>query len=139
MKKIGCDTTTVKDGKETFKPKVKYDSLKEAIMSCKGLNSQEEATQKLVPYKCRVCHKYHVGRNGMEITDKYKAKLNKDLDLQFPNRKANREKKERYKKAQTEKKERITDHHSKNSNMSDDRFPDAKFIVVGKVDLTNRV
>ena len=138
MKKIGCDTTKVKDGKEIIKPKVKYDSLKEAIMSCKGINAQGDSVQKLVPYKCRVCHKYHIGRNGMEITDKYRAKLNKDLDLEFPDRKANRAKKEIYRLSQIDKKELITEHHDKHSNMSDDRFPDAKFIVIGKVDLSTR-
>ena len=52
-----------KDGNE----KHGYETEHEAITAAMALNSKESATQKLVTYKCPVCSKYHLGRNGKRL------------------------------------------------------------------------
>ena len=64
------------NGGKSFKNKKSFDSLKEAILECKVLNSKPKQITKLVSYKCVECHKYHIGRNSKILTDKYKKKLN---------------------------------------------------------------
>ena len=61
-------------GEKVMKPKKAFDTLDEAIATCKKLNMRPHRISKLVSYKCRKCHKYHIGRNGKEITDKYRDK-----------------------------------------------------------------
>lgn len=46
------------------KPKVKFDTLDEAIETCKKLNKDYKRIHKLVSYKCSKCFKYHIGSNG---------------------------------------------------------------------------
>jgi hypothetical protein len=60
-----------------FKPKRKFESLELAIKYAKKINSLEHTIHKVVAYKCKKCCKYHIGRNGKEITVKEKNKLNK--------------------------------------------------------------
>lgn len=66
---------TEEDGTKVYKHKHKYNSLDEAIASCKALNSKPNQLTKLVSYKCPTCCKYHIGRNGKQISDKYRKKL----------------------------------------------------------------
>lgn len=75
-----CDTLVRKkeDGTEVRKPKKKFDTQEEAIEQCKKLNARPQQITKLVPYKCPHCHKFHIGRNGKKISDKYRKKLIKD-------------------------------------------------------------
>jgi len=75
VKRSHCEKIIVVDGIKTIKKKVPYDTLEEAIAQCKFVNIQPKVTEKNVPYKCTVCHKYHVGRNGKPITEKYRNKL----------------------------------------------------------------
>lgn len=64
-----------KDGNKVFKPKKTYHTLDEAIEVCKKLNANSKQISKLVSYKCRTCFKYHIGRNGKTIKEKYRNKL----------------------------------------------------------------
>jgi len=75
--KVGCNTLvrTEADGTKVYKDKKKFESLDAAIEACKEVNAQPHRINKLVSYKCRCCHKYHIGRNGKTITDKYRNKL----------------------------------------------------------------
>ena len=57
-----------------MKPKRAYEDHASAIEACKKLNMRPEQITKLVSYKCKVCYKYHIGRNGKKITDKYREK-----------------------------------------------------------------
>jgi len=78
-------TTIRKDvnGLEFEKPKAKFDTLEKAITHCQKENVREERTEKVAPYKCKTCCKYHVGRNGSLITEKEKEKLKKLLEPKF--------------------------------------------------------
>ena len=58
-----------------IKDKLKFDTLDDAIEHAKWVNSKEDILQKVVAYKCNLCFKYHVGRNGRNISDKQKKKL----------------------------------------------------------------
>ena len=51
------------DGTEVREPKVAFDTLDQAIVAAKSLNSRNNATHKAVAYKCNKCFKYHVGRS----------------------------------------------------------------------------
>lgn len=87
-----CDTLIRIDpesGERITKPKKSFDTLKEAIAACKKLNAKPDRINKVVSYKCKSCHKYHIGRNGKEIKDKYRDKLNKELNRKKPKSKAN--------------------------------------------------
>jgi predicted RNA-binding Zn-ribbon protein involved in translation (DUF1610 family) len=65
------------DGTKTYKDKHKFNTLDDAITECKKLNANSNQLTKLVSYKCPECHKYHIGRNGKPVTDKYREKLEK--------------------------------------------------------------
>jgi len=75
--KVGCNTLVriETDGTKVFKEKRKFETLDEAIEECKKLNALPHRISKIVSYKCKHCHKYHTGRNGKVITEKYKSKL----------------------------------------------------------------
>jgi hypothetical protein len=66
----------------------------------------------VVSYKCSVCYKYHIGRNGKEIKDKLKAKLQKEKPF-----------------TKTE----LNEMRRRNNKLA---FEFATFKVVGKIDLT---
>jgi len=74
---MGCSTFSHinEHGDKVFKPKLKFNTLDDAIVECKKLNARPKQITKLVSYKCKTCHKYHIGRNGKTLTDKYKDKL----------------------------------------------------------------
>lgn len=74
-----CETFQTEDGKPITVKKKKYDTLDSAIYEAKKLNARPKQIIKLVPYKCTVCHNYHLGRNGNPITEKYRSKLLKEL------------------------------------------------------------
>jgi len=75
-------TTTVLD--ENGNPKVKkkkaFFTLESAIQHAKLMNAREDRIEKVVAYKCKECHRYHVGRNGSTIKDKEKEKIKKSLE-----------------------------------------------------------
>lgn len=58
-----------------YVPKIQYNTLDEAIKVAKQVNSQDRIIHKVVSYKCNVCHKYHIGRNGKELTEKQRNKF----------------------------------------------------------------
>lgn len=62
-----------------YKSKQKFDSLDDAITKAKIINSKPYIIHKVVAYKCSKCHKYHVGRNGKELSDKVREKSKKWL------------------------------------------------------------
>ena len=62
------------DGTKHYKPKKAYNTLDEAIKAAKVMNSQEKVLTKLVAYKCSTCFKYHIGRNGKDLSKKQKDK-----------------------------------------------------------------
>lgn len=84
--RVGCNTLvrTEKDGTKVYKDKKKFDSLDDAIAACKEVNAQPHRISKLVSYKCKHCHKYHIGRNGKTITKKYREKLNFEKHVPTP-------------------------------------------------------
>ena len=52
------------------KPKVKFDTMDDAIAECKKLNQDLKRIHKLVSYKCNNCFKYHIGSNGKLLKHK---------------------------------------------------------------------
>lgn len=66
------------NGEWVMKSKHQFDTLEEAIKVAKIENSRPERIHKVVAYKCKSCFKYHIGRNGKEISDKERLKLQKD-------------------------------------------------------------
>ena len=58
-----------------YRKKKSFNTLDEAIATAKFINSQDNVIHKVVSYKCHVCHKYHVGRNGKELKDMERNKL----------------------------------------------------------------
>lgn len=65
------------DGTKHYKPKKVYATLDEAIASAKKQNALDKQSTKLVGYKCTYCFKYHIGRNGKQISSKEKYKYKK--------------------------------------------------------------
>lgn len=61
-------------GNPVYKPKRSFDTLEEAIEVAKFINSQDHVIHKVVSYKCKKCHKFHLGRNGKILTDKQRNK-----------------------------------------------------------------
>lgn len=75
IKRSHCEKIVLIDGKETTQPKKPFPTLDDAIVAAKKINAYPNIIEKVVAYKCKVCHKYHVGRNGKILTPKYKNKL----------------------------------------------------------------
>ena len=67
-------------GNPIYKSKVKYDTLDKAIAVAKFENAKNEHNEKVVAYKCKVCFKYHIGRNGKPLSDKERDKRQKELN-----------------------------------------------------------
>jgi len=44
-------------------PKKKYNTQEEAIKEAKIINNKPNQIHKVVPYKCKVCFKFHLGKN----------------------------------------------------------------------------
>lgn len=80
--KIGCQTLVriEPSGEKIYKDKKKFDTLELAILACKKKNADPNSISKLVSYKCSHCHKYHIGRNGKMVTNKYRDNLRNSLN-----------------------------------------------------------
>lgn len=70
------------NGVMVMRPKKQFPTLDAAIAVAKIDNAKDDRDYKVVAYKCNVCFKYHVGRNGKPLTDKERAKRKKELDGQ---------------------------------------------------------
>jgi hypothetical protein len=46
-----------------FIEKKKYDTLEEAIEAAKVINKHPQQIHKVVSYKCKLCCRYHIGKN----------------------------------------------------------------------------
>ena len=44
-------------------PKKQYKTQDEAIADAKIINNKTYQIHKVVPYRCSICHKYHLGKN----------------------------------------------------------------------------
>jgi len=69
-----------------YKNKEKYKTHDLAVKACKTQNASSTQIHKLVTYKCKVCHTYHIGRNGKTIEKKYRQKLRKESSTVKPKR-----------------------------------------------------
>jgi len=76
---MDCTTKFVDrvNGQLIDKPKRAFDTNEQAISHAKMVNALPDRKFKVVAYKCKTCFKFHVGRNGNNITDKEKDKWNK--------------------------------------------------------------
>ena len=53
---------------EGLVPKVKYETLEQAIVAAKEINARARTgSLKMVSYKCNQCFKYHIGSNGKKL------------------------------------------------------------------------
>lgn len=90
--KNNCQTLSHYDElqRPVYKNKHPFETHDLAVKACKIYNLKEQQIKKLVTYKCKVCHKYHIGRNGNDINAKYKRKITRERDKRFnDNRKPN--------------------------------------------------
>jgi hypothetical protein len=62
------------NGSPVFKSKKKFDTLEEAIALAKKVNAYDHRIHKVIGYKCTICHKFHIGRNGKEVKEKDRDK-----------------------------------------------------------------
>jgi hypothetical protein len=69
-----------------YKPKRAFDTQDEAIEVAKYVNSQDHVIHKVVPYRCKVCNKYHLGRNGKELKEKERQKHKNQINGIFTHR-----------------------------------------------------
>lgn len=69
-----CKTSYIDDqtGKKIVKPKKVYETLGEAIRDSQKLNMIPNRVCMVVPYKCKKCEKFHVGKNHEKITEEYR-------------------------------------------------------------------
>lgn len=76
LQTMECSTKIVSriNGELIDKPKKPFDTLEQAIKHAKSVNSLPDRKFKVVAYKCKSCHKFHVGKNGNTISDKEKEK-----------------------------------------------------------------
>lgn len=67
------------NGDPVYKEKKVYETDVEAIAAAKEYNKQHADTMihKKVAYKCSVCHKWHIGKNHHNLTDKKRDKIKK--------------------------------------------------------------
>lgn len=68
------------NGQIVMRPKKQYDTMDDAIKVAKIENAKPQHIHKVVAYKCNTCCKYHIGRNGKELTEKEKTKLQKEFN-----------------------------------------------------------
>ena len=73
-------TTTIENGLIVEKNKTAYDTDKEAITAARKMNLKGKQIHKAVAYKCKVCGKWHIGRNKTLLTEKEIKRLKK-IDL----------------------------------------------------------
>lgn len=80
-----CTTKYVNriNGQLEDKPKRAFDTNEQAIAHCKLVNALPDRKFKVVPYKCKDCHKFHSGRNGNEITSKEKSRWERKVDFKI--------------------------------------------------------
>ena len=71
------------NGNPVYKPKQAFETQDQAINVAKIINSQDHIIHKVVPYKCKECHKYHLGRNGKILKDKERQKHKKQIYNSF--------------------------------------------------------
>lgn len=64
-------------------PKKSFNTLDEAIIACKKVNSFPDIKEKVVSYKCQTCYKYHIGRNGKQLKEKEKEKYIEEIKPRF--------------------------------------------------------
>ncbi len=62
-----------------YKPKRVFNTQDEAIEVAKFINAQDHVIHKVVPYRCKVCKKYHLGRNGKELKEKEREKHKRQI------------------------------------------------------------
>jgi len=78
-----CKTfdTISENGEIVRRPKKQFNTLDEAIKIAKIENAKPNHIHKVVAYKFTECHKYHIGRNGKEISEKERAKLKQEISM----------------------------------------------------------
>ena len=57
----------IENNERITKPKFKFDTLEDAIRVAKKMNFRNNREHKVVAYKCKECHKYHVGKNRTKL------------------------------------------------------------------------
>lgn len=62
-----------KSGNPYVRPKKQFDTLEEAVANADKVNADTRVSEKVIPYKCSQCKKYHIGRNGDLLPDKAKS------------------------------------------------------------------
>lgn len=66
--------------KPIYKRKKTFEKEKDAIIACMELNIKDNSFKKMVPYKCKVCGKWHIGHNKTTLDKEEKEKIKIKLD-----------------------------------------------------------
>ena len=66
------------DGSIVYAPKKQFEKQDDAIAAAKVMNLHPNQITKAVAYRCTECGKFHVGRNGKTITEKYLNQIKKN-------------------------------------------------------------
>jgi len=67
-----CKTFShINNGRKVYSNKKQFDSLEEAISRAKTINNKKGQIHKVVSYKCSICYKFHIGKNGKPLIKKY--------------------------------------------------------------------
>lgn len=76
-----CDRILYKkdNGESVTKPKKKYKTDEDAILTCKKINSQRKQIHKVVAYRCKECDGYHIGKTKKVLSKSDKQKYKRDL------------------------------------------------------------
>jgi hypothetical protein len=61
-------------------PKKSFETEKDAVRVARIINIQSKTIHKMVAYKCETCGKWHIGKNGTELTEKDRLHYKKMLD-----------------------------------------------------------
>ena len=57
--------------------KIKFNTESDAVLQCYEMNIQDKQVHKMVPYRCSVCGKWHIGNSKKELTFDEKEKIRK--------------------------------------------------------------
>jgi hypothetical protein len=65
-----------------FVAKKSFETELDAVTMARYLNSRENVIHKMVAYKCSKCDKWHIGSNGVLLSEEDKLKYKKKLEIE---------------------------------------------------------
>lgn len=69
-----------------YKVKKAFDSERDALIAAFNINIRPETIRKIIPYKCPVCNKWHLGHNHTMLNNTEKLKIKNRLNFLIKNK-----------------------------------------------------